>query len=88
MKIQIDIDLSPKEAREMLGLPDVEPMQQATLHKIQEKLEQGIAEMSDPELLMKRYLPLGIQGMEQFQQFMSTAAQAAKNTQTKAGKDD
>lgn len=77
MKINIDIDLSPKEAREMLGLPDLEPLQKATMKKIQEKIDQGVEEMSDPELLLKRYMPLGIQGIEQFQQFMSMAAKAA-----------
>lgn len=77
MKITIDIDLTPKEARTILGLPDIEPMQKATMKKIQEKIDQNIDEMSDPELLLKRYLPLGVQGIEQFQKFMSMAAQAA-----------
>ncbi len=77
MKINIDLDLSPKEARQMLGLPDLEPMQNEMMKKIQEKMDQSIAEMSDPELLLKRYLPMGIQGIEQFQQFMSMAAKAA-----------
>ena len=55
------------------------------IKKIQEKIDQGIEEMSDPELLLKRYLPLGIQGIEQFQQFMSMAAKAATG---KSNKDD
>lgn len=75
MKINIDIDLTPKEAREIMGLPDVEPMQQAMMAKIQEKMDNSIEEMSDPELLLKRYLPMGIQGMEQFQKFMSVFTQ-------------
>lgn len=88
MKIHIDIDLSPKEAREMLGLPDIQPMQKATMEKIQEKIDQGIEEMSDPELLMKRYLPLGIQGIEQFQQFMSKAAKAATGQNKRDDQED
>ncbi len=83
MKINIDLDLSPKEARQMLGLPDLEPMQNEMMKKIQEKMDQGIAEMSDPELLLKRYLPMGIQGIEQFQQFMSMAAKAASGKSNK-----
>lgn len=75
MKINIDIDLTPKEAREIMGLPDVEPMQKAMMAKIQEKIDHGIDEMSDPELLLKRYLPMGVQGMEQFQKFMSVFTQ-------------
>lgn len=75
MKINIDIDLTPKEAREIMGLPDVEPMQKAMMAKIQEKIDLSIDEMSDPELLLKRYLPMGVQGMEQFQKFMSVFTQ-------------
>lgn len=83
MKISIDIDLSPKEAREILGLPDLGPLQKATMKKLQDKIDQGIEEMSDPELLLKRYMPIGIQGIEQFQQFLATAAKAATGTSKK-----
>ena len=83
MKINIDIDLTPKEARQMMGLPDLEPMQNEMIKKIQEKMDQSITEMSDPELLFKRYLPMGIQGIEQFQQFMSMAANAASGKTNK-----
>ena len=37
MKITIDIDCTPQEARSFLGLPDVEPMQQALMKMVQEK---------------------------------------------------
>ena len=38
MKINIDIDLSPEEARKIMGLPDLEPMQKQMLEKIQAKI--------------------------------------------------
>ena len=86
MKINIEIDMSPEEARKIMGLPNVEHLQEEMLAKIQEKMNASLDEMSDPELLMKRFLPLGVQGMEQFQEFFSGIAKAAASTQSKDNK--
>ena len=77
MKINIEIDMSPEEARKVMGLPDIEPMQKEMLAKVQEKINISLDEMSDPELFMKRFLPMGMQGMEQVQEFFSLIANAA-----------
>jgi len=82
MKINIEIDMSPEEARKIMGLPNVEPLQEKMLAKVQEKMVTSLDEMSDPELLMKRFLPLGVQGMEQFQEFFSSIAKAAASTKS------
>jgi hypothetical protein len=66
MKIKIDIDCSPEEARAFLGLPDVAPMQGAILKDMEERMRQGLAAM-DPEQLMRTWLPVGVQGIEQAQ---------------------
>lgn len=77
MKINISIDMTPEEARKVMGLPDVEPMQKEMMEKLQEKMNTTIDEMSDPELFMKRFLPMGIQTTEQFQKFFSSIANVA-----------
>ena len=87
MKINIDIEMSPEAARKMMGLPDVEPMQKEMMAKIQEKMNNSLDEMSEPELLMKRFLPMGIQGMEQVQKFVSGVAKAATGTSTNSDED-
>ncbi len=66
MKFSIDIECSPKEARQFLGLPDVEEFQQRMMDQVQDKLGGHIAAM-DPEALMKTWLPLGAQAWEAFQ---------------------
>lgn len=43
MKITINIDCSPKEAREFLGLPDIEPIQKAFMEQMQEKITAGLS---------------------------------------------
>lgn len=77
MKITMEIDMSPEEVRKIMGLPDVEPMQKELMAKMQEKMNTYVDEMSDPEIFMKRIMPMGIQGMDQVQDFFSRFVNAA-----------
>lgn len=77
MKIKMEIDMSPEEVRKVMGLPDVEPMQKELMAKMQEKMNTYVDEMSDPEIFMKRIMPMGIQGMDQVQDFFSRFVNAA-----------
>ena len=66
MKISIEVDCTPEEARRFLGLPDVAPMQAALVEEMQKRLSANVASM-DPEQLLKTWLPAGMQGLEQVQ---------------------
>ena len=66
MKVTIDIDCTPQEARTFFGLPDVEPMQKALMQQLQDRMQQNLAAM-EPEALMKTWLPVSIQSFEQLQ---------------------
>ena len=66
MKLSIEIDCSPEEARRFLGLPDVSAMNQALVAELQGKMTETLRTMA-PEELMKTWLPAGMQGMEQMQ---------------------
>ena len=57
MKINIEMDMTPEEVRKVMGLPDVQPMQQEMMAKMQDKMNTYIDEMSDPEVFMKRIMP-------------------------------
>jgi hypothetical protein len=67
MKITIDIDCTPQEARAFLGLPHVEPMQKALVAQMQERLAQHLAAI-EPDALMSAWLPGGIKGLAELQQ--------------------
>lgn len=71
MKITVDIDCTPEEARHFLGLPDVKPMQDAMMHEIQERMRANLQAM-DPDTMLKTWLPAGLQGMEQMQKMFWT----------------
>ncbi len=66
MKIKIDVDYTPDEARAFLGRPDVAPMQRALMEEIGARMSAGLEAM-DPETLMKTWMPMGVQGLEQAQ---------------------
>jgi hypothetical protein len=63
MKITIDIECSPEEARQFFGFPEVQKLQQAAMAAVQERMTEQVKSM-DPEALMKAWLPTGIQGWE------------------------
>lgn len=74
MKITVNIDCTPEEARAFFGLPDLRPMQEAILRQVQEKIMANLAAM-EPETVMKNWVPASLQGMEQLQQaFWSSLA--------------
>ncbi len=66
MKISLDIECTPEEARKFFGLPDVEKMQEALVAQMQEKLAENIAGL-DAENMMKTWLPDGMKGLDQMQ---------------------
>jgi Tfp pilus assembly PilM family ATPase len=67
MKIRIDIDCTPQEARAFLGLPHVEPMQEALVAQMQERLARYLEAM-EPDALMSAWLPGGSKGLAELQQ--------------------
>ena len=81
MKITLDVDCTPEEARAFLGLPEVAPMQAAIMEELGKRMSAGLETM-DPETLVKTWMPPGLQGFEQAQKMfwsqMGTAASGAK----------
>ncbi len=73
MKINVDIDCTPEEARAFLGLPDVRPMQEALMQEMQDQMLANIRSMA-PEEMMKAWLPAGLAGLEQMQQIFARMA--------------
>jgi tetrahydromethanopterin S-methyltransferase subunit B len=73
MKIVVNIECTPEEARQFLGLPDVQPLQERMMKEIEARMEQGLAAM-DPETALKTWLPASIQGLEQLQRMFWNAA--------------
>jgi hypothetical protein len=82
MKVHVDIDCTPEEARAFFGLPDVGPMQ-ATLMKEVEDRTLAAMRAVDPDTLLKTWLPASLQGFEQLQKmFWGAVAEATPSKAT------
>ena len=54
MKVNIEIDCTPLEARQFFGLPDVSPMQIAVMDKLQQQMLANIDKVT-PEAIMQSW---------------------------------
>ncbi len=84
MKITIEVDCTPAEARAYMGLPDVEPLQAEVMGEVQRRVMQALS-MTDPQQLLKNWVPWSAQGMETFQNFMRAATGGSS---ARTGKDE
>ena len=64
MKISIEVDCTPEEARAFLGLPDVAPMQEQLMADLRERMSASLKAMEPAEML-KTWLPANLKGFEQ-----------------------
>lgn len=76
MKIRFEIDMTPEEARKVMGLPDVSALQEKMRGEMERRMMAAI-DTSDPEAMMRAWMPLGGQAFEQFQKFIWDSAKAA-----------
>jgi hypothetical protein len=70
MKVTVEIDCTPEEARRFLGLPDLRPMQDAVMAKVQQQMLDAVDALS-PETLLKTWMPLAPQTPEQMRDAMA-----------------
>src|SRR4029077_19774327 len=73
MKVNVEIDFTPLEARQFIGLPDVQPMQMAVMDKLQKQLMANIEKVS-PEALMQSWFTFDPKIAERFQDMFVTMA--------------
>ncbi len=66
MKITIDIECSPEEARRFMGLPDVTGMNEDLVAGMAEKLRETLA-AKDGGAMFGEWLSGGLEGMERLQ---------------------
>lgn len=84
MKFHIDIEMSPAEMRKLMGLPDLEGLQQRMLDDIQTRMEQGV-EGYDPMELMQPYLKTSLAGMDMMQRLFAAGLGRSPGRTEKSG---
>ena len=58
MKISIDVECTPREAREFFGVPDLKAVQDRIVAEMEKRMEAGMASI-DPQSLLKMWMPGG-----------------------------
>lgn len=63
MKVTVEIDCTPDEARQFLGLPDVKPLQAAVMAQMEAGLADAAGRFS-PDALLRSWVSMVPQGQE------------------------
>jgi hypothetical protein len=66
MKVTVDVDCTPEEARRFLGLPDLTPVHQAYVERMQKAMADGMTPESFAELA-RGWGPMSEAGMKMWQ---------------------
>jgi hypothetical protein len=77
MKLSIEIDCTPEEARAFFGLPDVGPLNERLVDEMQSRLAANLSLLA-PEDLLKNWLSFGAGAQEQFRKLLTSMTDLAK----------
>jgi len=69
MKVHVEVDCTPEEARAFLGLPDVSKANEAYVDAMA-KAMQGVGSIDQLQEYAKQLAPMGQMGLKLFQQMM------------------
>lgn len=87
MKVNVEVDCSPEEARRFLGLPDVTRANDVYVDAIT-KAMQGVGNVDQLQDLAKQMAPMGQFGLKLFQQLMEGGAAMAMTKPSTPKQDD
>ena len=73
MKVNVEIDCSPEEARRFMGLPDVGKANEIYVEQFA-KAMQGVSSLDQLQDYAKQMAPMGQFGLKLFQDFLEASA--------------
>jgi hypothetical protein len=73
MKMTINIECTPEEARSFVGLPDVTPLNEMLVAEMTNRAQENLKLMS-PDAMMRSWMAFGGQAQDAFLKMMGTAA--------------
>jgi len=76
MKMTIEVDCSPEEARRFLGLPDVSALNEHLVEEMKRRIDANMS-MISPDEMMKNWMSFGAGAQEQFRKLMEVGLSAA-----------
>jgi len=76
MKVTVDVDCTPEEARRFMGLPDMTAVHEAYLDKMKKTIEEGVTPDAI-EAMMRNWMPMGEAGMNIWRTMFEQMSRAA-----------
>jgi len=71
MKMTIEVDCTPEEARRFMGLPDFSALNDHLVKEMQNRIDANISMLS-PEEFMKNWMSFGTGAQEQFRKMIES----------------
>ncbi|WP_252259425.1 DUF6489 family protein [Erythrobacter aurantius] len=87
MKINIEIECTPEEARSFMGLPDVTQANNVYVDNLT-KAMQGVSNPDQLQEYAKALAPMGQVGLKLFQSFVEGGMRGASGSPSKGGSKD
>jgi hypothetical protein len=78
MKITMDIECTPEEARRLMGLPDMGPIHDIYLDKLKETISEGLTPET-VDRMIRTWTPMGDAGMNAWRQMIEQITGTSKN---------
>lgn len=76
MKMTIEVDCTPEEARRFMGLPDVSALNEHLVNEMKGRIDANMS-MISPDELMKNWMSFGTGAQEHFRKLMEVGMSAA-----------
>ncbi len=73
MKVHVEIDCTPEEARRFMGLPDVEKANEIYVDALSNAMK-GVSNVDQLQEFTKHIAPMGQFGLKLFKDFMDSSA--------------
>lgn len=73
MKLTIEVDCTPVEARQFFGLPDVTKLNEAVVDEMTRRMQENM-EMLSPDTMVRSWMAYGGQAQDAFLKLMTAGA--------------
>lgn len=86
MKVNVEVDCTPEEARRFLGLPDVSKANDVYVDAIAKAMQgvgQGVGSIDQLQEYARQLAPMGQMGLNLFKQFMESGTGASAGARPK-----
>ena len=77
MKVKIEIECTPDEARQFFGLPDVKPLQASLMAKMEHQMLEA-ADRFSPDAILRTWMSLAPSGAENFREMFERFFRSGK----------